>query len=67
MSKPESAARREETMLRGWIGTWPEFPFLIPTLNARLLTQISVKMKATHHLHQGKIGYNAIKCVLTLY
>lgn len=43
-------------MLTGWIGIWPESPFLIPALIAKLITQIYVKVKATQHLHQGKIG-----------
>lgn len=42
-------------MLKGWVGIWPKF-LLIPTVNAKLITQIYMKVKATQHLHQGKIG-----------
>lgn len=43
-------------ILEGWIGIWPESPFLIPAMNAELITQIYMKVKATQGLHQGKIG-----------
>lgn len=43
-------------MLKGWIGIWPKFPLPIPSLNAKLITQIYMKVKATQHLHQGKPG-----------
>lgn len=43
-------------MLKDWIGVWPEIPLLIPTQNAKLITQIYMKVKATQHLHQGTIG-----------
>lgn len=43
-------------MLEGWIRIWPGFLILIPALNAKLITEIYMKVKATQHLHQGKIG-----------
>lgn len=52
----ESEAKREEMMLEGWIGFWPEFPLLISTLNAKLITQICMKVKTSQHLHHRKIG-----------
>lgn len=54
-------------MLKGWIGICPEFPFLIPTLNAKLITQVYMKVKATQHLHQGKIGLQFNKMCGILY
>lgn len=54
-------------MPKGQIGTWPEFPPLISALNAKLITQIHVKVKSTQHLHHGKIGLQLSKmCENTL-
>lgn len=55
MSECESEVRGEDMMLEGWIGIWPVFLILIPALNAKLITEIYMKMKAAQHLHQGKI------------
>lgn len=54
MSECESEVRREDMMLEGWVGIWPGF--LTPAPNAKLITEIYMKVKATQHLHQGKIG-----------